>query len=106
MTDCPLRSDAIDITPVADGYVVYNSERDLVHYLNHTAAMTLEFCDGQRTAAQIAALLAELFPAAGDVRASVGQCITQFRELGLVLPLPAVPAQAGEARPAAAELRS
>lgn len=106
MTDCPLRSDAIDITPVADGYVVYNSARDLVHYLNHTAAMTLEFCDGQRTAAQIALLLAEIFPAAGEVHASVEQCISQLRDLGLVLPLPAVPAQPGEARPAPAEVSS
>lgn len=101
MSDRPQRSDAIDISPVADGYVVYDGDRDLVHYLNHTAAMTLEFCDARQTAEEIASFLEEIFPGAGDMRACVQQCISQLRDLGLVLPPVTVPAQAGEARPAA-----
>jgi PqqD family protein of HPr-rel-A system len=89
VTDYPARSHAIDINPVADGYVVYDPDSDLVHYLNHTAAMVLELCDGQSSAAQITALLQEMFADAEDVQASVETCIGQLRGLGLVQPQPA-----------------
>jgi Coenzyme PQQ synthesis protein D (PqqD) len=86
VTDRPVRSDAIDISPVDDGYVVYDSDGDLVHYLNHTAAVTLELCDGRRTVAEITTFLEEMFSGAGDVRECVISCIDQLRDLGLVLP--------------------
>ncbi len=86
MTDRPARSDSIDINPVADGYVVYDPATDLVHYLNHTAAMVLELCGGEDTAADIAAFLAEVFGAVPDLEQAVTACVGQLRGLGLVQP--------------------
>lgn len=98
MTDYPARSPAVDINPVEDGYVVYDPDTDLVHYLNHTAAIVLELCDGQRSAGQITAFLQDSYPSARDVAGSVQACLGQLRDLGLVqqpaASAHAIPAQA------------
>jgi hypothetical protein len=78
VTDRPVRSDSIDINPVADGYVVYDPATDLVHYLNHTAAMVLELCGGQP-----------------DLERGVTDCVGQLRGLGLVQPAAGLAASAG-----------
>jgi hypothetical protein len=87
MTDCPVRCDRIDINPVADGYVVYDPDRDRVHYLNHTAALVLELCNGQHTVADIADTLKEAY-GPGDtgepIGGLVGACVEQLCGLGLV----------------------
>ncbi|HXW44720.1 MAG TPA: PqqD family protein [Streptosporangiaceae bacterium] len=89
MTDRPVRAAALDINPVDDGYVVYDPGADLVHYLNHTAAIVLELCTGRDTADEIAALLSGVFESVPDVHAAVIECIAQLRGLGLVQPGPA-----------------
>jgi Coenzyme PQQ synthesis protein D (PqqD) len=89
VTDRPVRARALDINPVADGYVVYDPGTDLVHHLNQTAAMVLELCTGQDSADEIAALLAGVFEQATDVHAAVLDCIGRLRGLGLVQPGPA-----------------
>jgi hypothetical protein len=95
VTDRPVRSDSIDINPVADGYVVYDPATDLVHYLNHTAAMVLELCGGQETVAEIAAFLAEVFGGVPDLERGVTDCVGQLRGLGLVQPAAGLAASAG-----------
>ena len=45
----PLAVDGVEVVPTADGYVVYDEQRDRVHYLNHTAVLVLEFCTGENT---------------------------------------------------------
>jgi PqqD family protein of HPr-rel-A system len=92
VTDRPTQAEGLDINPVADGYVVYDPRTDLVHYLNHTAAMVLEMCTGDDTADDIAAFLAEVFDSAPDVRSAVATCIDQLRDLGLVQPAAGPPA--------------
>jgi coenzyme PQQ synthesis protein D (PqqD) len=84
VTDRPVRSETIDISPVADGYVVYDTGADMVHYLNHTASMVLELCTGRETITEIAALLAEVFHDVPDVQQAVAGCVEQLRRLGLV----------------------
>jgi hypothetical protein len=32
-----------------DGYIVYHRERDRVHFLNHTAVLLLELCNGKHS---------------------------------------------------------
>jgi PqqD family protein of HPr-rel-A system len=98
MTDYPARTAGLDISAVDDGYVVYDPQTDLVHYLNPTAAVTLELCDGGRTAAGITTFLNEMFSVSGDdVLAAVTTCIGQLRDLGLLQPAaaPAALARAG-----------
>jgi len=85
-TDRPARSEGIDISPVDDGYVIYDPATDLVHHLNPAAAIVLELCTGQAAVEDIAAYLAGLFPAASDVPEAVGGCVRDLRGLGLVQP--------------------
>ncbi len=99
MTDYPARTAGLDISAVDDGYVVYDPQTDLVHYLNPTAAVTLELCDGRRTAAGITTFLNEMFSVSGDdVLAAVTTCIGQLRDLGLLQPAAARPALASSGR--------
>ncbi len=86
MTDRPIRAEALDINPVADGYVVYDPGTDLVHHLNHTAALVLELCTGRDGADEIAAFLAGVFDSVPAVDSAVAECIGQLRSLGLVRP--------------------
>jgi PqqD family protein of HPr-rel-A system len=97
MTDCPVRSGGIEINPVDDGYVVYDADHDLVHYLNHTAAFVLELCTGQNAAAEIADTVQAAYEPGdsdGSIGELVGQCIEQLREQGLVRRM-AAPASRG-----------
>jgi len=98
MTDRPARSKTIDINPVADGYVVYDTAGDMVHYLNHTASMVLELCNGEDTVAEIAALLADVFADETDVETAVASCVDQLRSIGLL--------KAAEPEPSAARHRA
>jgi PqqD family protein of HPr-rel-A system len=87
IADRPLRAAGLDISPVEDGYVVYDPQTDLVHHLNPTAAITLELCDGRQTVAEITTFLEKTFSAGGaDVAGAVAACIDQLRELGLLAP--------------------
>jgi hypothetical protein len=84
VTDRPARSQRIDINPVADGYVVYDRAGDMVHYLNHTASMVLELCNGEDTVAEIAELLADVFADESNVEDAVASCVYQLRGIGLL----------------------
>jgi len=85
MSDGPARKEDIDVVPTADGYVVYDPERDRVHYLNHTAALVLEFATGDNSDAEITRMLQLAYdlpePPAGEVE----DCLEQLREEGLVV---------------------
>ena len=48
MTDVLVRADGLDVNEVPDGYVIYQTDADRVHYLNKTAAIVFELCDGAR----------------------------------------------------------
>ncbi len=78
------RSDVI--FRVVDGEVVILDRRhDTVHRLNATASFVWEHCDGNRTAEEIADLLAAEFPDARDqVLADVRHILAQFDRLGLL----------------------
>jgi hypothetical protein len=90
MLDCgdaaaPLvRSDGIEISPVADGYVVYHPGRDRVHHLNPTAAMVLELCAGGNCAADIGAALRAVFQPGEPIDGQIRACIDQLLSEGLI----------------------
>lgn len=66
---CPLmthtvhlrRDPNLQINPVEDGCVVYQPQSDRVHFLNQTAALVLELCDGQCTPGDIETWVAEAY---------------------------------------------
>jgi len=79
-----VHSDGIEISPVADGYVVYHPGRDRVHHLNPTAALVLELCTGGNTATDIGAALRAVFGPGKPVDSQIGPCIDQLLSEGLI----------------------
>jgi PqqD family protein of HPr-rel-A system len=84
MSDAPARVSEIDMFEAGDGFVVYNPGRDRVHFLNHTAAIVLEICDGTKSDAEIARLLQRCYELPEPPEAETAQCLDQLREEGLV----------------------
>jgi PqqD family protein of HPr-rel-A system len=84
MSDAPSKVNGIDMFEAGDGYVVYDPGRDRVHFLNHTAAIVLEICDGTRSDAEIASLLQRCYELPEPPEDETAQCLDQLRGEGLV----------------------
>ena len=67
-----------------DGFVVHDARRDVVHYLNQTAAIVLCLCDGKRSISQIADLIANQFALGATPHDDVMAVVTRFESEGLV----------------------
>jgi hypothetical protein len=83
MQDRPKKSDGLEIDEVEDGFVIYQPDRDRVHYLNPTANLILELCDGSLTATQIAELLAQTFDMAVPPDQEVDEALAKLEAEGL-----------------------
>lgn len=84
MTDLPKLASGVEINKVADGYIVYQPARDRVHYLNHTATIVLELCNGKNSPAEIAGLLQTAYELPTSPEAEVSACLQQLLAEGLV----------------------
>ena len=80
----PRRAEGIEVVPSADGYVVYHPARDRVHYLNHTAALVLEFATGENSDAEITRMLQVAYELPKPPNSEVRECLEQLRDEGLV----------------------
>ena len=79
-----MRAAGIEIEQVTDGYVVIDSRRKRVHYLNHTARFVLGMCTGERDADEIARVLQHSFELSEPPEEDVRQCLRVLRAEGLV----------------------
>ncbi len=79
----PKKSDGLETDQVEDGFVIYQPDRARVHYLNPTANLILELCDGELTAAQIAGLLAQAFDLAEPPMQEVEEALATLEAEGL-----------------------
>jgi len=84
MHDRPTKSDGFEIDEVEDGFVVYQPGQARVHYLNPTAKLILELCDGTLTAAQIAGLIEEAFGLPAPPAQEVDDALAKLADEGLV----------------------
>jgi hypothetical protein len=84
MAELPKLVSGVEINKVADGYIVYQPSRDRVHYLNHTATIVLELCNGQNSSTEIAGLLQSAYDLPQAPEAEVATCLQQLRSEGLV----------------------
>ncbi len=79
------QADNLEVHEVPDGYIVYQKERDRVHYLNKTAAIIFEFCDGTHEADDVVEQVAKIFAldssAHDEIRAALDSLVTE----GLIL---------------------
>jgi hypothetical protein len=75
----------IEVHEVPDGYIVYQTERDRVHYLNTTAAVVFEFCNGQHDADEIVARVARAFDVDASGHPDIRAALDSLLQEGLVL---------------------
>ena len=85
MQENPKRIEGLDIDEADEGYIIYEPDKDRVHYLNPTAAAILELCNGTNSSAVIAELLQQAYHLAEPPTESVQQLLTQMKDEGLLL---------------------
>jgi hypothetical protein len=74
----------LEINEVPDGYVIYERVGERVHFLNSTAALLFELCDGAHSVADIQAIVATAFELGSDHPALASDGIADLRREGLV----------------------
>lgn len=84
MNEQPKIADGIDINEVEDGYVIYQKEKDKVHYLNKTAVLVLESCTGGNTVADIEAIVKDAYQLPEAPEKEVGDCLKTLFQEGLI----------------------
>lgn len=68
-----------------DELLLYHPAATKTIYLNQTASLVWQLCDGVRTVSEIAELLCESYPDAADtIRADVESAVERFAEHGAV----------------------
>ncbi len=80
----PRRADGLEIHLVDDQCVVYDTASDRIHYLNPTAALVFEFCDGNHAPREIAAFLQEAYGLPAAPLDEVSGCLRSLAEMEIV----------------------
>ena len=80
----PAVVDGLEVNETKDGLIVYEAERDRVHYLNATAAVVFSLCDGTMDATAIADAVGQAYDVEHVPTADVDICLKQLRDEGLV----------------------
>jgi hypothetical protein len=70
-----MRASGLKVNQVHDGYIVSHGSRDTVCYLNTTASVIFEFCDGSLDAQEIVARVARIFDRGDSAHAEIRSCI-------------------------------
>jgi len=85
MRENPTRIDGLDMDETEDGYIIYEPEKDRVHYLNASAAAILELCNGANSSSAIAELLQQAYQLPEPPLEMVEGVLTQMKDEGLLL---------------------
>lgn len=80
----PVKAPDLKINEVADGYIVYQPDRDRVHYLNQTAALVLELCNGRNAEADLPDLLQLAWDLPAPPVEEVAECLKLLSIEGLI----------------------
>jgi GR25 family glycosyltransferase involved in LPS biosynthesis len=86
MTAHPKRTEGLEIEEVDDGFMVHRSGESRTHFLNPTACLVLELCDGRQSAAQIAEVVRSAFDLQAPPQQEVEEVLAAMIEQGLVAP--------------------
>lgn len=78
----PLMKPNLLVSPVSEGYVVYDAGFNRLHELNPSAALLFELCDGSREVSAIIEISNSVLP--GDATTLVPKWIDQAYEAGLI----------------------
>jgi hypothetical protein len=80
----PQKKQDLEVHAVGDQIVVYEAGPDLVHYLNPSAAMVLELCDGNHSPTDIAAIMQEAYGLTCSPIGEVNVCLIDLKKTGLI----------------------
>lgn len=80
----PVKAPDLEIDEAADGYIVYQPDRDRVHYLNRTAALVLELCNGRNAEADLPELLQLAWDLPAPPVEEVAECLKLLSMQGLI----------------------
>jgi hypothetical protein len=75
----------LEISEAVDGVLAYQRDRDRVHFLNPTAALVLESCDGTLAVGELPALIAAAFDLPVPPVADVDGCVASLLQEGLLI---------------------
>jgi Coenzyme PQQ synthesis protein D (PqqD) len=75
----------LDIHEVPDGYIVYQPEQDRVHYLNPTAAVIFELCNGRHGLDEIVSRVANVFELDPSTHDQIRSGLDSLIKEGLIL---------------------
>ena len=79
------RATGLEINEVTDGFLVYQRDRDRLHFLNATATLVLESCDGTLSARELPPLVAAAFELDTSPVDDVAACLTALLREGLLI---------------------
>ena len=77
-------AEGVQPNEVPDGYVIYSKERNEVHYLNTTAVIVYQLCDGKQTVGEISEFIRLAYEL--DEPVDVKECISSLLEAELICP--------------------
>jgi hypothetical protein len=81
----PQRSPDLEINEATDGFLVYQRDRDRLHFLNATAVLVLESCDGTLRVDELPDLIATTFGLASPPTEDIETCVTALLREGLLV---------------------
>ena len=76
--------DGIEINRVPDGAMIYQNERERVHYLNVTALIVFELCAEKKTMREIEAFLTDAFALDAPPTEALHACLASLLDEKLV----------------------
>jgi Coenzyme PQQ synthesis protein D (PqqD) len=76
----------LEINQTPDGWVIYQQETDRVHFLNPTAVLVFELCNGRHTVVEIDKILSTAFALSAPMTDKVYLCVSSLVDQGLVTP--------------------
>jgi hypothetical protein len=84
MSERPKQTGDLKIEQAADGFMVYAEQQNRVHYLNHTAALVLELCNGEVTVDEMIGYIQEAYELPEAPAKEVKECLATLRKEKLV----------------------
>lgn len=83
--DVPVPSTEFSLEQLDNELLLYHPAKTLTVYMNETASLVWQLCDGKRTVSEIVRQLQAAYPeAAGDMQSDVEQALAIFSEHGAI----------------------
>lgn len=84
-SDVPVPSTEFSLEQLDNELLLYHPSKTLAVYMNETATLVWQLCDGKRTVAEIIQRLQEAYPEAADnMESDVEQALAVFSEHGAI----------------------